>query len=246
MSRSSKRLALAAPLCALASMITAASPVDAASANATVEGRVRLPDGGIKEPEAQYVGYIDRIPNPIAELRAYDPRPECFVYLEGGTPGPDASKPDGRPVTLTVASGFALPILPVVVGTSVEIKNNGRATHPLYVVGQPDLISAEPLGPGGTRSFTAKDAGKAIVIRSKDMPHVETRVVALPTRYFAPLKRDGSFSIPDVPPGKWTLKIWYRDGWLPVTKSIDVAPKMEKPEIRLPDRLEPPDAQKAK
>lgn len=239
--RGSHALLLIAALAA----VPTASRVDAAPpAVVTVEGRVRLPDGGIKEPDVQYAGYVERISNPITELRPYDPRPECFVYLEGGPADASASKPDSRPVTWQLNSSFASPIMPVVLGTSVEIKNTGRLTHPLYAVGQPDLITSEPLGPGGSRLVTVKDAGKATIIRSKDAPHVEARIVALPTRYFAKLGRDGTFSIADVPQGKWTLKVWYRDGWLPVTKVIDTTSR-DKPELRLPDKLEP-DGQKAK
>jgi hypothetical protein len=230
----------ALPIIILAVAIAAPLVARSAPTGATVEGRVRLPEGGIKEPDVQYVGYIDRIPNPITELRPYDPRPECFVFLEGGPAAPEASRPDGKTVQWTVNSGFATPILPVVVGTKIEIKNVSRSiTHALYAVDKPDVFSAEPLGPGGSRDVTAAEPGKALVIRSKDSPHVEARIVALPTRYFAPLRRDGSFSIPDVPAGKWTVMVWYRDGWLPVQKVIDVGSKTEKVELRLPDKLEP-------
>jgi hypothetical protein len=211
----------------------------AQATSATVEGRVRLPEGGIREPDAQYVGYIERIANPITELRPYDPRPECFVFLEGGPVGAGADAPPPKAVTWILNSGFASPILAVVAGTKVEIKNVSRGiTHPLYVVDAPTLLSAEPLGPGGSREFVAKDAGKPLIVRSKDAPHVDARVVALPTRYFAVLKRDGSFSVPDVPYGKWTAKIWYRNGWLPVTRAVEVSSRTDKVELRLPDKLE--------
>jgi hypothetical protein len=230
-------------LAAAAASLTAVPDAPAAKegAPAAVEGRVRLPDGGIAEPEVQYAGYVDRIANPISELRPFDPRPECFVYLEGGPAGDDAAKVPARPVAWSLNSAsFVALIVPVVLGSTVEIKNTGRGTHALYAEGQPDLLTPDPLGPGGTRTLAIKEPGKATIIRSKDSPHVEARVVALPTRYFATLKRDGTFSIPDVPPGKWTLKVWYKDGWLPVTKTIEVGGKdKDRVEIRLPDKLEP-------
>ena len=220
---------------ALASALAWAAPP-----NVNLDGRIDLPPGGVKEPEVQYAGFIDRIPNAITELRPYDPRPECFVYLEGGPPGPDAATPPPVAVSWRLfASNFQVPILPVVAGSNVEIKNISQTTHPLHAVNKPDALTAEPIGPGGTRSIKATDVGKAIVIRSKDSPHLEARLVALPSKYFARLKKDGSFTIEDVPPGKWTAKVWCKDGWLPVSRAVDVGARGARADLTLPERLEP-------
>jgi hypothetical protein len=226
---------------ALAGSLSIASAIAvAAPGNPTVEGRVELPPGGVKEPEVQYAGFIDRIPNAITELRPYDPRPECFVFLDGGPAGPDASTPPPTAVSWRLfASNFQVPILPVVVGANVEIKNISQTTHPLFAVDKPDALTSDPIGPGGTRTVKASDPGKALVIRSKDQPHLEARLVALPTKYFSRLKKDGTYSVEDVPPGKWTLKVWCKDGWIPVNKSIDVGAKTPRADVTLPERLEP-------
>ena len=155
----------------------------AAPGNFTVEGRVDLPPGGVKEPDVQYAGFIDRIPNAITELRPYDPRPECFVFLDGGTPGADAATPPPVAVSWRLfASNFQVPILPVVAGSNVEIKNISQTTHPLYALNKADALPAEPIGPGGTRTIKASDVDKALVIRSKDQAHLEARLVALPSK----------------------------------------------------------------
>ncbi len=240
MTRSSalvRSFALAAAALTGAGAIAAAAP---GNGNFVVEGRVDLPPGGVKEPEVQYAGFIDRIPNAITELRPYDPRPECFVFLEVGTPGPDAATPPPVAVSWPLfASNFKTPILPVVVGSSVELKNISQTTHPLFAVDKPELLSAEPIGPGGTRTVKPTEVGKAIVIRSKDQAHLEARLVALPTKYFARMKKDGSFAIEDVPAGKWTAKVWCKDGWLPVSKVVDVGTKGARADVTLPERLEP-------
>jgi hypothetical protein len=224
---------------ALATAVTSAVAV-AAPPNVNVEGRIDLPPGGVKEPEVQYAGFIDRIPNAITELRPYDPRPECFVWLDGGTPGADASTPPPTALTWHLfASNFQIPLLPVVAGTNVEIKNISQTTHPLFAVDKPDLLPADPIGPGGTRSIKASDVQKAVVVRSKDSPHLEARLVALPTKYFARMKKDGSFVIEDVPPGKWTAKVWCKDGWLPITRPVDVGTRGARADMTLPERLEP-------
>jgi hypothetical protein len=47
-------------------------------------------------------------------------------------------------------------------------------------------------------------------------------ILVVPTPYFALTGNDGTFSIKDVPPGKYTLKTWSEDG-KPTTQTITAA-----------------------
>lgn len=229
----------------IAVLMLARIPEGPAAPAPVVEGEIALPDRGIKEPDVQHPGFIDRIPNPITELRPFDPRPECFVYLEGGPAAPDAATPDTKARIWELGGeSFAVPLLPVVLGTAVDIKNVGKNTHPLFSPNFPDLVSKDPIGPGGVRTIQVKEPNKPVEIRSLDSPHLEGRIVAVPTRYFAMLDRrdlKGKWRISDVPPGKWTVRVWYRDGWLPINEVIEVGAKGTTTvrTITLPDRLEP-------
>ena len=102
-----------------------------------------------------------------------------------------------------------------------------------------DLLPKDAIGPGGERSAKIGQVNVAVRVQSLDSPHLEGRIVGLPTKYFARLGRDGSFSISDVPVGKWTLRIWYRDGWLTTTQVVEVTAKTPRVRITLPERLEP-------
>ena len=103
----------------------------AAPGSGVVEGDIALPPAGVQEPAATHIGYIPRIKNPITELRPFDPRPECFVFLDGGPVADDAMRPQtGAQLKVGVAA-FSPPLLPVVAGTEVSLKNVSRATHPL-------------------------------------------------------------------------------------------------------------------
>jgi hypothetical protein len=211
-------------------------------ASITVEGDIALPPAGPKEPAAQYLGFIDRIPNPITGLRPFDPRPESFVYLDGGPGGADASKSDGSTVTWELQSETFVPVIkPFLLGQAIQIKNTGKKTLSIDSSVAGVLGDTTPIGAGGTRPLTIKEGQKPVVFRSDDSPHLEGRAVALPTKYFAPIKRDGSFKIENVPPGKYTLRVWYKDGWLTtVDKQIEVGGKMERVKIALPENLESP------
>jgi hypothetical protein len=194
----------------------------------TVQG-VIVPPSRLEAPPSQHVGFVQPIDNPIADLRPYDPLPEVFVYLDGGPAADGASTPPrGNVVWQLQSHSFSPPLIPVVTGSSVEIANVGRETHLLYADDKSGLGDAlkDLIGPGSSRpiAITGKDA--AVKIRSRSSPHLEGRIVPLATRYFARVERTGKFKIEGVPAGKWTLHVWYRDGWIaPAVKQIDVPAK---------------------
>ena len=189
----------------------------------TVTGAVTRPPR-VKAPESRQLGFLPPLENPIVELRQYDPFPECFVFLEGGPVPAEGTEPlRGGIVWELHSHAFSPTVRPVVAGTSVEISNMGRETHLLAADANDGLLPAGPLAPRASKTFTAPAPGQAVRIVSRAIPHVEGRLVSLPTRYFGSLDRSGRFKIDNVPPGKWNVKVWYRDGWLDLPpRSIDV------------------------
>lgn len=185
----------------------------AAAPGVTVQG-VLIPPAKVEAPSAQRLGFLEPIENPIVELRQYDPFPECFVYLEGGPTATDVAAPPKATVNWQLEShSLSPPLLPVMVGTVVEITNRGRETQLLYSPTQEDLLPKEPIGPNSAKTLTVTSAQTPLLILSKTSPHLEGRVVGLPNRYFSRVDRNGKFKIENVPPGRWTFKLWYRDGW---------------------------------
>jgi hypothetical protein len=212
---------------------------DVAFGAATVEGDVTFPPN-VEGPPTPYLGFIEQpILNPITALRPFDPRPEIFIFLDGGPVASDASAPAGQPVVWALGShSFSPVLLPVVAGSTVEISNQGRETHLLSAPDAADLIPSDPIGPGSSRQVTVKGSA-AVRIVSQDVPHLEARVVPVATRYFSRVARDGSFKIENVPAGDWTLRIWYRDGWLQKTLSVSVKDKDKsvRQKVELPAQL---------
>jgi plastocyanin len=101
-------------------------------------------------------------------------------------------------------------VLPVLAGTIVDFLNSDDVLHNVF---SPDACADKMnLGTwpkGQKRSFTFKNPGCQAVLLCNVHPEMEAFVVVCETPYFAVSSADGSFEIKDVPPGKYTLKIWH-------------------------------------
>jgi hypothetical protein len=108
-------------------------------------------------------------------------------------------------------------------GSVLEIKNTGKVRHELSTPNTPQVMQPETLDPGEMRRARFDGLG-GYVIRDSEYPHIMISVLVLDCPFFAPLDEKGSFSIPNVPEGKATLKVWTRGGWA-ASQEIDTASK---------------------
>jgi plastocyanin len=97
----------------------------------------------------------------------------------------------------------------VLVGTTVDFQNSDAVLHNVF---SPDSCAGKfNLGTwpkGESRSYTFKAECVASLL-CKVHPEMEGFVIAVPTPYHAVTKPDGSYSIPNVPDGSYTLKVWH-------------------------------------
>ena len=104
---------------------------------------------------------------------------------------------------------FTPHVLPVLTGTTVEFLNSDAVLHNVF---SPDACADKfNLGTwpkGQTKSYTFKKECVASLL-CKVHPEMEAFVVVLPTPYFAVTRADGSYAIPNVPDGSYTVKVWH-------------------------------------
>jgi plastocyanin len=104
---------------------------------------------------------------------------------------------------------FVPHVLPVLVGTTVDFLNSDAVLHNVFT---PEACAEKfNLGTwpkGQIRSYEFKKECVAALL-CKVHPEMEAFVVAVPTPYFALTKADGSYQIPDVPDGVYTVKVWH-------------------------------------
>jgi plastocyanin len=100
-------------------------------------------------------------------------------------------------------------VLAVLAGTTVDFLNSDAVLHNVFT---PDACAEKfNLGTwpkGEIKSYTFKKECVAALL-CKVHPEMEAFVVAVPTPYFAVTKADGTYHIPDVPDGTYTVKVWH-------------------------------------
>lgn len=124
-------------------------------------------------------------------------------------------------------------VLPVIVGTTVDFVNSDNVLHNVF---SPDQCTGKlNLGSwpkGQMKSFTFKEPGCTPTLLCNVHPEMEAFVVVVETPYYAVSEKDGSYTIKDVPPGKYTLKIWHqklkgKDAQIEVTDKGEVTADFE-------------------
>lgn len=152
-----------------------------------------------------------------------------FVYIKSGTP-PTSAPSDTRPIVLDQKGCRYTPhVIAVQQGGSVEFHNSDPTMHNIHTVsiaGNPAVDVSE--GPGGapqTRQFTSPEL--MMPIRCNNHPWMEALLNVAPNQFFAVTREDGTFSIPGLPPGTYTLaavheKLGERDIQVTVTANSKV------------------------
>jgi plastocyanin len=105
---------------------------------------------------------------------------------------------------------FVPHVLPVLSGTTVDFINSDNVLHNVFSPDKCcDKFNLGSWPKGQSKSFTFKEPGCAATLLCNVHPEMEGYVYVVETPYYAVTAKDGSYEIKDVPPGKYTLKIWH-------------------------------------
>jgi len=132
---------------------------------------------------------------------------DAVVYLEG-VPG-QFPAPKEAPEIDQAKMTFVPHVLPVLVGTSVKFLNSDSVLHNVYTPSKAgDRFNLGSWPKGQTKSYTFSKPGEVRLLCNVH-PEMEAWVIVLANPYFAKTGPDGSYNIPNVPAGKYTLKVWH-------------------------------------
>ena len=113
-------------------------------------------------------------------------------------------------------------VLPILVGTTVDFPNEDNLFHNVFSYSKPGEFDLGRYPMGDSRSVTFDHPG---VVRVYCDIHsdMNATILVLDNPYFATPDDDGTFVIPNIPEGTYTLNMWYaRD--LVLHRSIMIGP----------------------
>jgi plastocyanin len=194
-----------------------ATTVDPATA-ATVAGKISLE--GTAPANAPIRMNAD--PACVAANKGQNPTQEAFIGEAGGLgnvfvyvqSGLDGTFPTpSTPVVLDQKGCRYIPhVFGVQVGQPIEILNSDPTLHNIHALPKTnaEFNTAQPIqGMKTTHTFTAKEEDVVVPFKCDVHGWMNASVGVLEHPYFAVSTPDGSFSIPNLPPGSYTLGAWH-------------------------------------
>lgn len=102
---------------------------------------------------------------------------------------------------------FAPRVLPVIRGSKVRFRNSDEIPHNVHLIG--NIREQNFMVPTGRPVDITFPRNGEVFILCNIHPEMEAFIVVVPNPYFAKADKDGSFSIENIPPGKYIIKTWH-------------------------------------
>ncbi len=134
----------------------------------------------------------------------------AFVYISSGLDGKHFAEPS-TPVTIDQSGCWFRPrVLGIQTGQTLDIVNSDPVTHNIHPMAKVNREWNHSQGPGDPpmhRTFSKQEIMIPVKCNIHDWMHAYIGVVDNP--YFATTKDDGTFDLPNLPPGTYTVTAWH-------------------------------------
>jgi plastocyanin len=133
----------------------------------------------------------------------------AFVYIEKGLEGKAFAPPQTPQIIDQKGCWFRPHVLGVQSGQSLEIVNSDPVTHNIHPMPQLNREWNHSQGAGDppmNHKFTKAEVMVPVKCNIHSWMHAYVGVLDSP--YFAVTGEDGAFTIPNLPPGNYTLAVW--------------------------------------
>jgi plastocyanin len=179
----------------------------------SVSGKVAAPEGAAQKKLRVKIKYAG--PG-IANHKDADPSP-AVVWIEGVEP----SKMEPRSVEIRQEGiEFRPRVLALPVGSTVNFSNADDVFHNVFSYSKAEKFDLGKYPKGQSKSVEFKNRG-LVDVRCEVHDHMRSYIHIFDHPYYAIVEGDGSYRIPKVPPGKYTLVAW-KEFFDPVRQEIEV------------------------
>ena len=200
-------------------------------ASATVSGKISAPEGAAqKRLRAKLYGN-----EAVAGHKPADPT-LAVVWLEGvAAPAKVEAKPS---VIRQEGLEFRPRALAVTMGSKVDFPNDDDLFHNVFSFSKSNRIELGSYPKGESKSVVFDKKG-LVDLRCEVHRHMRAFIHVFDHPYFAVAAADGAYSIPNVPPGKYTLVVW-KEFFDPVRQDVEVKAEGAKVDVTLAALLDRP------
>jgi hypothetical protein len=105
-------------------------------------------------------------------------------------------------------TAFQPALLAVPVGSSVRFPNDDKFFHNVFSYSKTKRFDLGRYPKGESKSVVFDDAG-AVSVFCEIHKWMRGAIIVLENPYYAVVRDDGSFSIPNVPPGTYKVAVWH-------------------------------------
>lgn len=133
----------------------------------------------------------------------------AFVYVEKGLEGKTFEAPTTPVIIDQRGCWFRPRVLGIQVGQPLQVVNSDPVTHNIHPMAAMNREWNHSMGPGDdpiTRKFTKPEIMIPVKCNIHSWMHAYIGVLDHP--YFATTGEDGSFTLPNLPPGTYTVAVW--------------------------------------
>lgn len=188
-----------------------------------MQGKISTPEGAAQKRFRENISYGSN----IAGHKDPDSSP-AVVWLEGAP----AAKPVEAKVEMKQEGlEFRPRVVAIQVGTTISFPNGDSLYHNVFSYSKVKRVELGRYPKGETKEVTFDKKGQ-ITLRCEIHGHMRGYIHIFDHPYFALAKEDGSYTIPKVPPGKYTLVAW-KEFFEPVRHEVEVKAEGAKVDLSL-------------